>query len=119
MDLKFLKATGPLEGDSFLLTTKSPGVPGTHLINLGKMKGWAKPLATKVIYIGTYFFHGGTLKVTNLNKTVTITLNLLIKNSGKATASWNVVHCHQHALKIKVNNHRIKVDYILLLNNFL
>ena len=34
----------------------------------------------------------------------------LLKNSGKikseikATASWNVVHCHPHALKIKLND---------------
>ena len=25
-------------GDSLLATTKSPGVPGTHFINLGRMK---------------------------------------------------------------------------------
>ena len=34
-----LKATEPLWGDSLLFTTKSPGVPGTHLIDLGMMKG--------------------------------------------------------------------------------
>ena len=26
--------------DSLLFTTQSPGVPGTHLINFGGMKGW-------------------------------------------------------------------------------
>ena len=26
--------------DSLLFTTKSPGVPGTHLIDLGKIKGY-------------------------------------------------------------------------------
>ena len=30
----------PLRGDSLLFTTKSPEIPGTHLIDLGTMKGW-------------------------------------------------------------------------------
>ena len=30
----------PLQRKSSLLTTKSPEVPGTHLIDLGRMKGW-------------------------------------------------------------------------------
>ena len=34
-----LKATEPLQGDTLLFTTKSPGVPGDHLIDLGRMKG--------------------------------------------------------------------------------
>ena len=34
-----LKATEPLQGDSLLLTTQSPGVPGTRLIDLRSMKG--------------------------------------------------------------------------------
>ena len=29
----------PLRGDSLLFTAKFPGIPGTHLINLGRMKG--------------------------------------------------------------------------------
>ena len=29
-----------LQGDSLLFTTNSPGSPGTHLIDLGRMKGW-------------------------------------------------------------------------------
>ena len=33
------KATEPLRGDSLLFTTQSPGVPGTHLTDLGRMKG--------------------------------------------------------------------------------
>ena len=37
--LNCLKATEPLQGDSLLFTTKSPGVSGTHLIDLGRMKG--------------------------------------------------------------------------------
>ena len=27
-----------LRGDSLIFTSKSPGVPGTHLIDLGRMK---------------------------------------------------------------------------------
>ena len=29
----------PLQGGSLLFTTKFPEVPGTHFINLGRMKG--------------------------------------------------------------------------------
>ena len=34
-----LKATESLRGDSLLFTTHSPEVPGTHLNDLGRMKG--------------------------------------------------------------------------------
>ena len=34
-----VKATEPLQGDTLLFTTKSPGVPGDHLIDLRRMKG--------------------------------------------------------------------------------
>ena len=30
----------PLRGGSLLFTTKFPEIPGTHFINLGRMKGW-------------------------------------------------------------------------------
>ena len=39
MGFNCLKATEPLRGDSLLFTNKSPGGPGIHLIDLGKMKG--------------------------------------------------------------------------------
>ena len=29
-----------LRGDSLLLTIKFPKIPGTHFIDLGRMKGW-------------------------------------------------------------------------------
>ena len=29
----------PLQGGSLLFTTKFPDIPGTHFINLGRMKG--------------------------------------------------------------------------------
>ena len=35
-----VEATESLRGDSLLFTTKSPGVPGVHLIDLGMMNGW-------------------------------------------------------------------------------
>ena len=47
MGLHCLKATGPLWGDSLLLTTKSPGVSVTHFIHLGRMKGWVNLGATE------------------------------------------------------------------------
>ena len=30
----------PLQGGSLLFTTKFPHIPGTHFINLGRMKDW-------------------------------------------------------------------------------
>ena len=47
MRFNCIKATEPLRGDSLLLTTQSPGVPGTHSIDLGKVKGWVDPGATQ------------------------------------------------------------------------
>ena len=47
MGLHCLKATGPLWGDSLLLTTKSPRVSVTHFIHLGRMKGWVNLGATE------------------------------------------------------------------------
>ena len=38
MGLNCLKATEPLQGGTLLFTTKFPEIPGTHLINLGRMK---------------------------------------------------------------------------------
>ena len=39
MGFNCVKATETLRRDSLLFTTKSPGCPGTHLIDLGWMKG--------------------------------------------------------------------------------
>ena len=39
MEINCLKAPELIRGDSLLCTTKSPGVSGTHLIHLGRMKG--------------------------------------------------------------------------------
>ena len=38
MGFNCLKATQPLQGGSLLFTTKFPEIPGTHLIDLGRMK---------------------------------------------------------------------------------
>ena len=38
MCLSYLKATEPLRRDSLLFASQSLGVPGTHLIELGRMK---------------------------------------------------------------------------------
>ena len=43
----YLKATNPLWWHSLLFTTKSPGVPRTHLINVRMMKEWVDFVATK------------------------------------------------------------------------
>ena len=39
MGFNCLKATEPLRGDSLLFTIQFPGVSGTQLIELGRMKG--------------------------------------------------------------------------------
>ena len=39
MGFNCLKATEPLRGDSLLFTIQFSGVPGTQLIDLGRMKG--------------------------------------------------------------------------------
>ena len=36
----------PLQGGSLLFTTKFPEIPGTHFIDLGRMKGWVDLGAT-------------------------------------------------------------------------
>ena len=37
--VQLLKATEPLQGGSLLFTAKLPEIPGTHLIEIGRMKG--------------------------------------------------------------------------------
>ena len=41
------KSTEPLRGGSLLFTTKFPEIPDTHLIDLGRMKGWVEDEATQ------------------------------------------------------------------------
>ena len=49
--LNYLKAAEPLRGDSLLFTTTFPEIPGTHLIDLGRMKRWVDLGATKLFWI--------------------------------------------------------------------
>ena len=55
-----LKATEPLQGDSLLFTVKFLGVPGTHLIDLGKVKGCIDLGATQwfctLIFFASYSY---------------------------------------------------------------
>ena len=46
MGFTCLKATEPLLGGSLLFTTKFPEIPSTHLIDLGRMKGFKGLRAT-------------------------------------------------------------------------
>ena len=46
MGLNYLKATEPLRGGNFLLATKFPEIPGTHLIDFTKMERWVDLGAT-------------------------------------------------------------------------
>ena len=46
MGFNCLKAAEPLRGSSLLFTNKSPGEPGTYLIDLGRMKDWFDLKAT-------------------------------------------------------------------------
>ena len=39
MGFNYLKAAKPLQGDSLLFTTQSPGLSGTHLVALRRIKG--------------------------------------------------------------------------------
>ena len=47
MGFNCLKATEPRRGANSLFTTKFLKIPGNHLINLGRLKGWDNPGATK------------------------------------------------------------------------
>ena len=40
-----LKAAEPKQEQNVLLTTKSPGKPGTHFIDFGRMMDWAHLVA--------------------------------------------------------------------------
>ena len=50
-----LKATEPLRGSSLLFTTKFWEIPGTHLINLGRMKSWIDLGATRWLWTWDYW----------------------------------------------------------------
>ena len=50
MEFNCLKATELLRGGSLLFTTKLPDIPGTHLIDLRRMKGWVNLGATQCFW---------------------------------------------------------------------
>ena len=52
MGFNCLKATEPLRGGSLLFTTKLPDIPGTHFIDLGRMKAWVDLGANQVFNTG-------------------------------------------------------------------
>ena len=54
----FFKAAEPLWGGSLLFTTKSSGVSGsgTHLINIGRTKGWVSLEATQCFWTWVCWF---------------------------------------------------------------
>ena len=59
MEFNCYKASEPLWGDSLLLTTKFPEIPGNHLIDLGRMKGWVNLETTQTTMYkisGSQFF---------------------------------------------------------------
>ena len=43
----YVKTTEPLREGSSLFTTKFTEIPSTHMVNLGKMKGWVELRATQ------------------------------------------------------------------------
>ena len=49
MGFNFLKVTESPRGDRFHFTTQSPGVPGAHLMDLGRMEGCGLPWRHPVI----------------------------------------------------------------------
>ena len=69
MGFNSLNATEPLREDSLLFTTWSPGVPGTHLIDLGKMKGCGLPRSHQaVLILGLLDWETSTLTTTIIGK---------------------------------------------------
>ena len=52
MGFNCFTATEPLQGDSLPFTTKSPEIPGTHLIDLRRKKGLVNHEATQDPWVG-------------------------------------------------------------------
>ena len=75
MRFNCLKATKPFQGDSLLLTTQSPRVPGPHLINLRQMNCWIDLGATQ--WFWTWFKSYCTLNFAKISQ------NCLLSAAGK------------------------------------
>ena len=70
MGYNCLKATEPLRGGSLLFTTNFPEIPGTHLVDLGRMKGCVDLGATP--FIGFFvLFHNHCYYLLSPYKTTT------------------------------------------------
>ena len=54
MGLNCLKVTEPPQGDNLIFTTKSPEIPGTHLIDLGSTSGWVDLGATQTVIVSDF-----------------------------------------------------------------
>ena len=69
MGFNCLKATKPLRGDSFLFSTQALGVPGTHLMDLGRMKGCSLPCShPAVLNLGLLDWESSTLTTQVIGK---------------------------------------------------
>ena len=79
----------PLRGGSLLFTTKFTEIPGTHLINLGRMKGWVHLRATLwFLDTGPLDWESSTLTTRPL--LVNIQHNGLQGNISVSSNSWNM-----------------------------
>ena len=65
---KFLKATGPLQGESLPFTTKSPGVSGSNLIDFRGIKDWVDFGATKRFLFSFHQYQRYALKEENITE---------------------------------------------------
>ena len=85
----------PLRGSSLLLTTKFPEIPGTHFIDLGRMKGWVDLGATQwfvLFVLSSYFCCSADDNINNCTKLLSIlvlqgTPDTIIAGQTQLTAS--------------------------------
>ena len=71
MGFDCLKATESLRWGSLFFTTKFPEIPGTHLIDLGNMKGWVDLGATQWFWThGTYSVNKKISKVRHFKEDI-------------------------------------------------
>ena len=68
-----------LQGGSFLFTTKSPHLPGTHFINFGRMKGWLNLAVTQwFLNMGPLDWKSSTFKAVVKIQTIQAKLNKVL-----------------------------------------
>ena len=92
--LNCLKSTEPLQGDSLLFITEFQEILCTHLINLGKMKGWGRPWSYTVA------FNTGPLDLESsaLTNRPVFVFSLLIFNESKIChiRNTNIFNYQEH-----------------------